>query len=105
MKKLLIVLFLCPVFFNQTHAEETVVNKNAEVVLTKAEKRTEIKLLSSRLKEIHAIAMAGQLSVTEKKQFREEVQNIQKQLEKMEGVYLYLSLTAILIIILLIVLL
>jgi hypothetical protein len=106
MKKWIIALLLCPMFLTmETSAEVVNTSNKTEVTLTKAQKKVEIKRLSARLDEIHRIATTSQLSVMEKKQLRDEVQTINQQLEKMEGVYLYLSLTAILIILLLIILL
>jgi hypothetical protein len=105
MKKLLIVLLLSPLFFDATAASDVTTKNTTEVVMTRAQKRAELKKLTARLQEIHALAIAQKLTTADKKQLREEVQNIDKQLQKMEGVYLYLSLTAILIILLLIILL
>src|SRR4051812_43258795 len=107
MKKLIILLImLAPLFFSfESQGAVTNTSNKTEVSMTKAEKKIQIKKFSARLEEIHKLATTSQLSVTEKKQYREEVQSIKQQLEKMEGVYLYLSLTAILIILLLIILL
>ena len=99
------VLMLCPFFYNSAVADELSVSKNKDVVTTRAENKAALKKYNARLKEIKILATTTQLSLSEKKELRKEVQNIKEQLQKMEGVYLYLSLTAILIILLLIILL
>jgi hypothetical protein len=105
MKRWILLFLLSPIFLNlNVFADVTNSKNNTEVRLTKAQKKAQVKILSARLEEIHRLATSTQLSVMEKKQMREEVLTIKQQLEKMEGVYLYLSLTAILIIILLILL-
>jgi hypothetical protein len=107
MKRIITMLIvLGPLFFSiESQAGVTNTSNKTEVSMTKAEKKMQVKKLSARLEEIHRLATTTTLSATEKNQYRQEVQSIKQQLEKMEGVYLYLSLTAILIIILLIILL
>lgn len=105
MKKLLIVLLISPLFFNSALAEKSSEKSKSEVTMTKAQKKTEIKKLTQRLDEIRTLANTVQLTAIEKRDLRKEVQNIKEQLQKMEGFYLYLSLTTILIILLLIILL
>jgi hypothetical protein len=104
MKKLIMAILISPLFFNAALAEKNNAANVSAKNSTKAEQKAEAKRMVTRLHEIHDLATHTQLSITEKKQLRDEVQTIKKDLEKMEGVYLYLSLTAILIILLLILL-
>src|SRR4051812_44025454 len=105
MKNILMVILLSPLFFESSFAEKNSVQETNYSLMSKSEKKANIKLLTGRLYEIRTITESVQLSSLEKQQLRKEVKGIKDKLEKMDGVYLYLSATAILIIILLIVLL
>jgi hypothetical protein len=75
-----------------------------ELKLTKSEQKAEAKMLMGRLQEIKSLAENTNLSLTQKKELRQEVKNIQNKLQKLDGVTLYLSFGAIIIILLLILL-
>jgi hypothetical protein len=95
-------------FASQSYADNNTVKGTATAAEASSEKtitRTEAKKLVNRLKEIHVIAKSEQLSLDQKSQYRKEVNDIKEQIEKMDGFYIYLSLTAILIILLLLILL
>jgi anion-transporting ArsA/GET3 family ATPase len=73
--------------------------------MSRSEQRAEAKRLVGRLQEIKSVVESTQLTFTERRELKKEVQTIKEQMQKMDGVTLYLSLTAILIILILILLL
>jgi hypothetical protein len=103
MKKILIIVFT--MLSITAFAENKSVSTANEVKTEKAANKAEAKKLVSRLYEIRDYAKSHELNAGEKKQLRDEVKNIKDRLEKMSGVYLYLSITTIIIILLLIILL
>ena len=105
MKKILFVLLLMPMLSLTSYAENKNVSSVSEAKTEKAANKAEAKKLVSRLYEIRDIAKSHDLSSSEKKQLRDEVKSIKDKLEKMSGVYLYLSVTTLIIILLLILLL
>jgi hypothetical protein len=88
-----------------TYGETNTASQKSDQKTERVLNRAEAKKLISRLHEIKDLARTQELSITEKKQLRSEVQYIKETLEKMSGVYLYLSVTTIIIILLLIILL
>jgi hypothetical protein len=87
--------------YAESNSTSTIKNNKTEKLVKKAKAQK----LVSRLHEIKDVAKNGNLSVLEKRQFRDEVNNIKKELEQMSGFYIYLSVGTIIIILLLILLL
>src|SRR5689334_7462682 len=98
MKKILIALFIIPILSVSALADTKGSSAITDVKSEKAANKAETKRLVSRLHEIRDIAKSHALSSSEKQQYREEVRGIKQKLEKMSGVYLYLSVTTIIII-------
>jgi hypothetical protein len=105
MKKITLVLMMAclsltilPVTSNATIVEPTVT-----IVASKAEEKAHAETLILRLKEINAMDKSN-LNSSEKKELRKEVKTIKRELRESNG-GIYLSVGAILIIILLLVIL
>ncbi len=79
-------------------------NAKATVVNETVDNKAEAKRLTARLHDIRDLVKGKNLSEDEKLQLRNEVLDIRDRLESLSGVSIYLSLTAILIILLLIIL-
>jgi hypothetical protein len=97
----ILLLNAAPIFAGEEtkNSKEATASQN-ETRLTKAQAGK----LVTRLHEIKLLAKTD-LSATRKNELRTEVQQIREDLKNQEGVYLYLSGAAILIIILLLILL
>jgi hypothetical protein len=105
MKKLILFIFMFPLLINMSFAETTSAVSTSKNLTAKELKKAEARQLVGRLHEIRDLVKSKHPGSLEKKQLRQEVKDIQHRLEKMDGVYVYLSATAILIILLLIILL
>lgn len=109
MKRLALVLGVCLALVTHPVAAKTK-NSTAEksveaTVSSKETKQVKEEMLMSRLNTIHKIALNGNLTAMEKIGFRKEVKDIQKELKQMQGFYVYLSLTALIVILILLLLL
>jgi hypothetical protein len=105
MKKIILALAFIPMLSVATYADSNNAKNKTELKNEKTLSRVEAKQLISRLHEIKNIASTSKLTADQKQQYRNEVNNIKDRLEKMSGVYLYLSVTTIIIILLLLILL
>ena|SRR6185369_11378425 len=110
MKKGLLYLFFAMLVFNVPGAlaDESAKKESATAttVLSKEKKlnNAEVKILVNRLKEIRKMDKSD-LTIDQRKGLRKEVLGIKEKLKNQDGVTIYLSVGAIIIILLLIILL
>ena len=105
MKNLLIMLAMIPLLNFSVFAGDTNNALRSDKKTNKAEQRAEAKVLVTRLHEIRDLAQKQNLTQDQKNDLRKEVLDIKKELREKAGIYLYLSMTTLIIILLLIILL
>jgi len=104
-KALLTAIVLIPLLALPSYGEEHKTTEELSKKEIRMANRAEARFLVARLHEIRDITKSQKLNPTQKLDLRREVLDIKKQLQEKDGVHLYLSMTAIIIILLLIILL
>ncbi len=97
-------LFLSATAFSTDLRSDSVCAEKA-VGTNKVQQNIELKQLIIRLNEIESRVKNQSTSEIQRAEYRNEVKEIQKKVKKMDGINIYLSFTAILIIILILIIL